>query len=93
VAICEHVDWVSPALGAGLLQALMRRVTGDLSLRNVYPRENQRVLIVLASADWYETVFSATDQFQLERLREAPGAWGFILGSPQTAPVRLEAAA
>ncbi len=54
------------------VQALTRRVTRDLSVRGVELGKNERVLIVLASANRDETVFEAADRFQLERFREAP---------------------
>lgn len=54
------------------VQALTRRVTQDLSVCGVDLKENQRVLIVLASANRDAAVFDEPDRFQPGRFREAP---------------------
>jgi cytochrome P450 len=58
-------------------QATIRRATQDVELRGQTIRENDRILVLLASANRDEDIFESPDEFRLDRGRGKHVAFGF----------------
>jgi cytochrome P450 len=71
-------------------QATIRRATQDVELRGQMIKQNDRILVLLASANRDEDAFESPDEFRLDRGRNKHVAFGFGIHSCVGAPLALE---
>jgi cytochrome P450 len=92
----ENLDLVPPAVEEALryyapFQATIRRATRDVELHGQTIEENDRVLVLLASANRDERFFDHPDTFDVHRDKNKHMAFGFGIHSCVGAPLaRLE---
>jgi cytochrome P450 len=95
-AIRNDLDLIPAAVEEALryyapFQATVRRATKDLELRGEQIAKNDRILVLLASANRDEDIFDDPKEFRLDRVKNKHVAFGFGIHSCVGAPLaRME---